>query len=178
MYAKFVGLTAETAALIEGRRLRPDQSEDDIILTVLRPAAPPANLSIPYDLGQGVTVYVGERIALFLDEASKKARRPAGVAEVRADGLYVDGRRVERSRGSEITPAMRIIQERVGHRLGGKIISLNAYIKWHVIRDGQLVRLADLKDPALARKRGRSLTDEQAEQFLADLGLGDKPPAV
>ena len=75
----------------------------------------------------------------------------------------MDGRRVERSRGSEITPAMRIVQERVGHRAFEEIISLNAFLKWHVVRGGQLVQLQDLKDPALARKRGRSMTSEQAE---------------
>jgi hypothetical protein len=135
-------------------------------------------MSEPYDLGQGVIVYVGERLALFLDEKSKKARRPAGIAEVRRDGLYVDGRRVKRSRGSEITPAMRIVQERVGHRAFGKIISLNAFLKWHIVRGGQLVRLEDLKDPTKARKRGRGMTAEQAEQFLNEIGLGDAPSAA
>jgi hypothetical protein len=178
MYQKFIGVTAETAALIEGRRKSPQQSEDEIILEALRPSAPPANLTEPYDLGQGVTAYVGERLVLFLNETSKKARKPAGIAEVRRDGLYVDGRRVERSRGSEITPGMRIIQERVGHRLRGQIVSLNAYLKWHVIRNGQLVRLEDLKDPTKARKRGRVLTTAEAQKFLDEIGLGDPPPAA
>lgn len=178
MYSKFIGLTAETAVLIEGRRKRPEQSENDILLEALRPAPPPAaNLTVPVDLGQGVTVYVGEKLYLFLHEDTKKARKPAGVAEVRADGLYVDGKRVERSRRSAITPAMRIIQNRVGHRLNGHLISLNAFIKWHVVRDGQLVRLEDLKDPAKKRKRGRGMTSEQAQLFLKENGLGD-PPAV
>jgi hypothetical protein len=178
MYAKFIGVTPETAALIEARRKTPEQSENDILLEVLRPAGAPApNLTVPYALGQGVTAYVGEKLFLFLDEHAKKARRPAGTAEVRSDGLYVDGRRVERSRGSEITPAMRIIQERVSHRSGRDIISLNAYLKWHVLRDGQIVSLFDLKDPAKARKRGRSMTAEQAKQFLNQLGLGETPPA-
>jgi hypothetical protein len=178
MYTKFVGLTAETAALIEGRRRSAEQSENDIILQALRPASPPAHLTLPYALGQGVIGYVGEKLFLFLDERAKKARKPAGTAEVRKDGLYVDGRRVERSRGSEITPAMRIVQERVGHRAFGKIISLNAYLKWHVVRGGQLVRLEDLKDPTKARKRGRRLTADQAEQFLNEIGLGDTPSAA
>jgi hypothetical protein len=174
MYAKYIGVTAETAALIEARRKGPEQSENDIIRGVLRPAAPPTDLTIPYDLGQGVTAYVGETLFLFLDEHAKKARKPAGVAEIRKDGMYVDGRRVERSRGSEITPAMRIIQERVGHRSGKHIISLNAFLKWHVLRDGQIVCLSDLKDPSKARKRGRGLTAQQAEQFLNELGLGEQ----
>jgi hypothetical protein len=175
MIVKYVGLTAETAALIEGRRQSPGQLEDDIILCALRPPSPPDHLSEPYDLGQGVTVYVGEKLALFLNERDKRRREPVGFAEVRRDGLYVDDRKVGRSRGSEITPAMRTIQERVDHRAFGKLVSLNAYLKFHVVRRGMLVPLAELKDPALARKRGRRVTDEQADRFLGEIGLGDAP---
>lgn len=35
-----------------------------------------------------------------------------------------------------------------------KVVSLNAWLKWHVLRDDRLVPLYELKDPALARKRG------------------------
>lgn len=173
MYCKFVGLTQEVAALIETRRKSPEQSENDIMLEVLRPSATPVPTATEtFDLGQGVTVHVGEKLMLFLDEQAKKSRKPHGVADVRRDGIYVDGQKVQASRGSVITPAMRIFQERLRHRNALKeIISLNAFIKWHVIRDGQIVNLMELKDPSKTRKRGRGMTSEEADQFLKDLGL-------
>ena len=124
-------------------------------------------------LGQGVTAHVGEKLYLFLDEQAKKSRKPHGVAEVRADGLYVEGKKVSASRRSYITPAMRIFQDKLGHtNADGAMVSLNAYLKWHVLRDDKLVSLKDLKNPALARKRGQGLTPEQLENItLADLGL-------
>jgi hypothetical protein len=166
-FVKMVGLTKTTATLIEQLRTSPQQSEDDIILMALRRSPPPADQSSPYDLGQGVTVYAGEQMMLFLYEQQKRERRPAGVADVRPDGLYVYGRKVEPSRGSEITPAMQIIQHKVGHRQFDKLISANAYMKWFVVRGGELIRLHDLKNPALVHRRGARLTEEQARQFQA-----------
>lgn len=177
-FVKFVGLRPATATLIEQLRTSPEQSEDDIILLALQRSPPPADQSAPYDLGQGVTVYVGEQLLLFLNEQQKRERRPAGTAEVRRDGLYVYGHRVESSRGSEITPAMQTIQRKVGHRQFDKLISLNAYMKWYVVRGGELIRLNDLKNPALVRRRGRRLTEEQADRFLDEIGLGDTPAPV
>jgi hypothetical protein len=166
-FVKMVGLTKATATLIEQLRTGPEQSEDDIILMALRRSPPPADQSSPYDLGQGVTVYAGEHLLLFLHEQQKRERRPAGTAEVRRDGLYVYGQRVVPSRGSEITPAMRMIQHKVGHRQFGELISLNAYTKWYVVRGGELIRLNDLKNPALVRRRGRRLSDEQERRLQA-----------
>jgi hypothetical protein len=166
-YVKLVGLTKATATLIEQLRTRPDQSEDDIILMALRRSPPPADQSLPYDLGQGVVVYAGEQLVLFLNEQQKRERRPAGTVDVCPDGLYVYGQRVVPSRGSEITPAMQMIQHHVGHRQFGQLISLNAFMKLYVVRGGELIRLNDLKNPALVRRRGRRLNDEQARRLRA-----------
>ena len=94
---------------------------------------------------------------------------------VHDDGIYVDGKKVPSSRGSEITPAMRIFQDRLNHKNAkGETVSLNAYLKWHVLRGEKLVSLNDLKDPAKSRKRGQSMTREEAEKFLAEIGLTPK----
>jgi hypothetical protein len=69
---------------------------------------------------------------------------------------------------------MRLVQEKINHRNeAGKIISLSAWRQWHVERGGQLIPVLELKDPALARKRGRgwvSLPNDPREA-LAELGL-------
>lgn len=152
---KYVGLTAEASALIEGRRSRPDQTESEIIVQALRPIATPSKAA--FDLGQGVQLHAGDRLFLFLSEKSKAAKKPDGTAEVggAADGIYVEGQKVEHSRGSPLAAAMQIFQQRaVKDGRAEKIVSLNAWLKWHVLRDDRFVPLYELKDPALARRRG------------------------
>jgi hypothetical protein len=62
---------------------------------------------------------------------------------------------------------MRLVQERKGHRNAkSEIISLSAWRQWHVVRDGRLFSMFELKDPTLARKRTLGV-----EITLADLGL-------
>lgn len=143
---KYIGLTAEAAALIEGRRCRPDQAEWEIIVEALQPTAPTTRES--YDLGQGAKVIVGESLYLFLNMPSKRARKPGGLAEVRSDGIYVEGRRVEPSRGSPLQAAMHVFQKRAGHE-----VSLSSWRQWHVLRGNRFIPLVELKDPALARHR-------------------------
>jgi hypothetical protein len=158
MIIKYVGLTAEASALIESRRRRPDQAEWEIIVESLRPAtAPTACL----DIGQGVVLNAGETLYLFLNEVAKRANKPDGMAEVRADGLYVEGRRIEPSRGSSLQPAMLIFQKRKNH-----VVSLNAWRYWNVLRGKRLIPLLELKDPAQARRRGAPI---DTDQLLAGL---------
>ena len=159
MIVKYVGLTAEAAALIEGRRSRPDQAEWEIIVEALKSQSlPPHEI---FDLGQGVELNAGEPLYLFLNEQSKKAKKPDGIAEVRADGIYVEGRKVEPSRGSPLQPAMQIFQRRANHR-----VSLSSWRQWHVRRENRLIPLVELKDPALARRRGQPI---DADALLAQL---------
>ncbi len=42
-----------------------------------------------------------------------------------------------------------------------KVVSLNAWLKWHVLRDDRLVPLYELKDPTLARRRGPPVDEEK-----------------
>lgn len=175
MIIKYIGLTAEAAALIEGRRSRPDQAEWEIIVDALKPSAkspvatPPGLPRVGLDLGQGVKLNVGERLFLFLNERSKRARKPDGLAEVRADGLYVEGRRIEPSRGTPLQPAMQIFQRRVDPRM----VSLSAWRQWHVLRDKTFVPLVELKDPELAHRRGGQIDD--FDRLLAELDALESP---
>jgi hypothetical protein len=152
---KYVGLTAEASALIESRRNRPDQTESEIIVEALKSSAVDTRAML--DLGQGVRLPPLDRLYLFLKEQSKKAKKPDGIAEVGAgaDGIYVDGRKVPNSRGSPLAAAMLIFQKRVMEEgRADKVVSLNAWLKWHVLRDDRFVPLFELKDPTLARRRG------------------------
>jgi hypothetical protein len=152
---KYVGLTAEASALIESLRSRPDQTESEIIVEALKSSA--ADTRVMLDLGQGVRLPPLDRLYLFLKEQSKKAKKPDGTAEVsaEADGIYVDGRKVQNSRGSPLAAAMLIFQKRaMKDGRADKMVSLNAWLKWHVLRGGRFVPLFELKDPTLARRRG------------------------
>ncbi|WP_156964499.1 hypothetical protein [Methylocapsa aurea] len=168
MYVEYAGLTHEAATLLERFRQAPDETKSDILVRVLSPLLVPVKVSdfSVLDLGQGVLLHAGERPMLFLSDGSKRKRKPDAVAEIREAGFYLDGKRIEPSKGSVLQPAMRIVQEAKNHRNDkGEIISLSAWRQWHVIREGRLFSMLDLKDPALARRRGvRELT-------LEDLGL-------
>lgn len=106
------------------------------------------------DLGQGAVIYVGEELYLFLSEIEKENNTPAAVAEVKGDGLYLYGEKIKPSRKSVLQPAMKIVQEEKDHRNSkGELVSLSAWRQWHVLRDGKFVRILDIKDPFLARRR-------------------------
>lgn len=176
-YSEYAGLTTEASALIERHRQSPIESKSQILVRVLSGAnGQPAMAGVNgdyLDLGQGVRLRAGERPVLFLSEEAKRKGQPDAVAEVRSDGFYLDGKRIEPSKGSVLQPAMKIVQERKKHRnADGDIISLSAWRQWHVVRDGKMFSMVELKDPALARKRGR-LTAAQATALLKDLTLKD-----
>jgi hypothetical protein len=160
VYSEYVGLTAEASALIERHRQTPIESKSEILVRVLLGLNGRTASAVPagfLDLGQGAWLRVGEKPVLFLSEEAKRKGQPDAVAEVRKDGFYMDGKRIERSKGSVLQPAMKMIQERKKHRNDkGEIISLSAWRQWHVVRDGRLLSMVELKDPALAHKRGRA----------------------
>ena len=143
-----------------------------LIVRVLSSLIPPhrARSTEFLDLGQGVRLHIGERPVLYLSQAAEKKEPPDAVAEIRSDcGFYLDGQKIESSspRGNPLQAAMKLVQERKGHRNAkGEIMSLSAWRQWHVDRDGRRVSMFELKDPALARKRTR-----RVEITLADLGL-------
>jgi hypothetical protein len=179
MYAEYAGLTHEAVTLIERLRKFPSESKSDILIRVLAQLIDLSpNVGVApveakrFNLGQGASLKVGEKIFLYLSKAAKRADRPDGIAEVGADGLHMDGHRVRASRGNPLQAAMRAIQEKKGHRNEvGQIISLSAWRQWHVIRDGKLVPVFELKDPALAHTRSRVLGSRVTNLTLDELGL-------
>jgi hypothetical protein len=170
-YSEFIGIAPRTASLIEAHRMMPDETKDDILFRVLEGvhkagvAGKLGNAKAAYlardtfDLGQGATLMVGEKLYLFLSLAAKKAAKPGGIAEVHRDGILIDGCLVGKSRGSVLQPAMVRFQERLNHRNArGEIIALSAWRQWHVHRDGKWIRLIDLKDPDRSRtRRGKQI---------------------
>ena len=115
-------------------------------------------------------LHAGERPVLYLSQEAKHKDRPDAVAEIRSDGgFYLYGQKIESSSplGNPLQAAMRLVQERKGHRNAkGEIISLSAWRQWDVVRDGRLFSMFELKHPTLARKRTR-----RADITLADIGL-------
>ena len=164
MIVEYIGLTQEGSALIEGFRQNPAETKAGIItrvLSTLRASAKVESADEFLDLGQGAKVRIGEKLMLFLSSGAKRGNKPDAFAEARPDGLYMDGIKFEGSRNgdSPLHPAMLKVQERKNHRNEkGGIISLSAFRQWYVVRNGGFVRVDELKDPALSRKRGRTLT--------------------
>jgi hypothetical protein len=179
---EYIGLTKAQCALVERFRRSPDETKSEIIERVLSPLRSLATRAQAtaagiretvewFDLGQGARLKVGEQPRLFLSEDAKRRRSPDAVAEIRSDGFYLDGSKITPSYGSVLQPAMRIVQERKNHRNAkGELISLSAWRQWYVSRDGKLVSILELKDPKLARRRGRD------EISLEDLRPGDQSP--
>jgi hypothetical protein len=158
MYDEFVGITQHVGYLIERNRITPGETKCEILARILgdSDSADPKDNPKGLDLGEGVRLSAGEKLYLFL---YKKQNKEDATAEVKEDGLlYMDGQKIVPSKGSVIQPAMQIVQKRLNHRnKDGQLVSLSAWRQWHVVRDGKLVRLFDLKDPALAKRRVGSL---------------------
>ncbi len=166
MFSEYVGITQDVASLIESYRDNNTETKSDILARILRKETSPdkGNNHNYLDIGQGAKLPVGQTIFLFLDLSSKKSGKYDGKAYVKEDGLYVDGVKVTPSRGSYIQPAMALFQEKKG-----KVTSLSAWRQWHIIVDNKYVPLLELKDPALARTRGRSADEllKGLDDFLA-----------
>ena len=174
MFAEYVGLTQRVASKIESLRQHQKETKDDILWRVLGNLQAKAELtdSKQMDFGQGVSLPIGEKLYLYLSKPNSPSQKPDGVAEVMGDGLYLDGARVSPSHGSVIAPAMHAIQERVGHfNSDGKLVSLSAYRQWHVIRDGKLISLEELKDPMKRRRRTSKAGKVDVDALLAELGI-------
>ena len=160
---KFVGISARTAELIEQFRQSPRESEDEIIQRLLASPARKSHWS-GLSLGNGVSLEDGEQMFLFRRAASKRAGKPDAVANVRDGQLWLYDQPVPPSpRGSFVKAALDLYQARVNDKNErGEFISLDAWDYWFVKRDGQFVRVGDLR--TTVHRRGNKLT-------LADLGL-------
>lgn len=159
-YAEFVGLTAEAIALIEQARRSPNESKSAILVRVLksRPPFVPSDHtdSVWFDFGEGIRVREGEKLYLFLNRMNRYSKVPDAQAEIRGDSFYLNGERFGPSNKRQFTPAMQVIQREKGHvDANGEPISTSSMRQWCVVRNGELVSLVDIKDPKLARKRGK-----------------------
>lgn len=175
VHVEFAGLTAEAVRLIEGLRQSPDDTKSSILvraLTPLQKVVKPAKPAAPgreyIDYKEGIHLYVGEKVFLFLSRGAKYEGKPDAEAEIRKDGLYMGGKRIEPSHGRPFQPAMEIVQTKKKHfsKTNGGTVSLSAIRKWCVFRDGKFISLEELKDPALKRTRGQKM-----DLTLEDLGL-------
>jgi len=165
MFVEYAGLSQEATTLIESFRVSPNETKSDILVRVLSRLRTPAKQrrEAEFDLGQGARLYVGETLLLFLSEGAKRSRVPDAVAEVKVDGLYLFGKKIEPSRRSVMQPAMRLVQKALNHRNdSGELISLSSWRQWHVVREGQLIPVLELKNPTLARKRGRAVSYDKS----------------
>jgi hypothetical protein len=167
VFSEYVGLTAEAISLIEGMRADPRESKSQILIRTLsslqklednketKQASFRSDINGFIDYGEGIRIRIGEPLFLFLSVRDKNPYKADARGEVHQDGFYLDGRNIGPSNKRQFTPAMHIIQEKKNHRNpAGKLVPLSAMRQWHVVRDGELRSLVDIKDPKLARKRG------------------------
>ena len=174
MYTKFVGISAETAALIERLRLSPQESEDDILKRTLQGGhlqqTPKQSSKIGCDLGDGAILLEGEQLYLFRHKESRDSGKPEAIAVAEGGSLRLFGRMVEKSKDSFVQPALKLWQERNNDRnKKGELVSLNAWLYWYVNRDGKLVSAAELRNPEKVSKRGRVPTTVFTQASVEEL---------
>lgn len=185
MFVKYVGLTAEAAQAIEAKRKSTAESESDIIVRELgvslrHEVGGSTTRAAELDLGQGITLAIGETIHLFLSKTDALKGRPVGSATITPNGLLVEGVLFGKDRGSYVQKPMQFYQERHSHLGGdGKLVPLSAYRQWYAYRDGKLLPLESLKDPSKTRHRRTSvqmndrLSKLSATELLKELGLSE-----
>ena len=159
-FAKFIGLPAETAVLIESFRRSPAELEHAIIDRELRSRSPRPQPQKPVgcDLGYGVVLDQDEVIELYLQLGGMNQRSADGTAVARDGHLWVgEGRIVPRRVHGELQAAMEIIQRQLNHRSAttGDRVSLNAWRQWFRNRDGRRVSLGSLRPEGYLRRRNR-----------------------
>jgi hypothetical protein len=183
IFSEYVGLTAEAVSLIEGLRADARESKSQILVRILAPLqnsnseiaddSPERSKAIEYmDYGEGIRIAIGEPLLLFLSLREKDPRKPDAHGEIRRDGFYLDGNKIGPSHKRQFAPAMHFIQKKKQHRNpSGDLVSLSAMRQWHVIRDGELRSLEDIKDPKIARKRdgGRKYKNINLDDLKFDL---------
>lgn len=175
MFVEYVGLEQDVASEIEARRETRSETKNDILRRLFgeRPMLQEADTSPAHiDFGQGIRLPVGERLYLYLTKPKDVNQKPDGLAEVKNDGLYLDGDFIVPSNGSSLAPAMHTVQARLNHvNEKGDLISLSAYRQWYVVRSEKLVSLDHLKDPKLRRHRKSKVPAVDVKALLAELGI-------
>jgi len=181
MIVKYAGLTAETSEMLEQFRSSPKQTDDELIRYVCQSLtaermpkrrAATASLEQGCDLGSGVVLGEGERVYCFLYRDSLDAQKPEGIAIAQGGALYIDGQKVERSKGSLVQPALQIVQRRVSHvsPTTGNLVCRDAWEAWYAQREGRLLRVGDLRPKHRIARRHRKLA-RSIGRTAAELGL-------
>jgi hypothetical protein len=160
MYAKFIGISAETAATIERARIHPEESEDQILARVLGTKAPTTKSPPPvrrrFKLGFGAWLDEGEQLFFFRSKESYDKGKAEAVAAIIDSAFVLYGAEIQPSRGSYLQPAMQLVQRKLrDFNEQGKLISLDAWKYWHVVRQGKFVPVSTLRDPNLVVRRKR-----------------------
>ncbi|HEX3884842.1 MAG TPA: hypothetical protein VHW66_19470 [Stellaceae bacterium] len=160
MFTKYVGLTADTAELVERLRATPTETEDDIIRRALtglgsaRSGVARVDYVVGCDLGSGVSLAQNERIQCYIRTGDMTQREFDGFAVARNGGLFIGNDRVVPQRGAWLQAALKIVQRKIGHvSAAGGLVSLDAWEHWFVIRDGKQLRLGDLRVRTRIRRR-------------------------
>ena len=164
---KYVALDSAAAAVIERFREGPLEHEYEIIQRMGRKAAgsksgpqvdgPDVLPGTGCDIGDGVILENGEKMYCFRYKGSLLAKKPEGIAIVKARSLYIDGQRIEPSKGSLVQPALQFVQKKLNDLspTGDGFVSLNAWEHWYVQRVGRLVMVGSLRTPNRVGRRTR-----------------------
>ena len=132
VFSEFIGITQSTAALIERHRTSPDQTKNDILSNVLahrEPSCPANDFGDPatLDIGEGVRLFVGEKLHLYLSQQTKKARTPDAEGTVGDTAVMMDGTAYPKRHGF-LNEMMKRVQARRKHvNNSGEIVSLSAF---------------------------------------------------
>lgn len=154
-YAEYAGLTAEAVRLIEEHRKDPAETKSQILVRALGSPAPESHPEA-FDYGEGIKIFEGEQLFLFLPGTPMRADHATAHAVVRKDGFYLEGKNIGPAEKRQFTPAMKMVQQKLkDFNEKGELKSLSAIRQWHVLRDGKLQSLESIKNPELARKRKR-----------------------
>lgn len=164
MIVEYVGLTHETATAIERYRRDPNETKCDIIFRIfnnikVENAHYPAILNNKegkiIDYGEGIKLFEGEKLFLFLNRKNKNLSKPDSVGFIDGDNFLFGNHKLSISKKTFLNSAMQIIQkEKLDFNPQGQLKSLSSKRQWHVQRHGKLINLVELKDPELAHKRG------------------------
>lgn len=152
-YAEYAGLTAEAVRLIEEHRKDSAETKSQILVRVL--GSPVSHLEA-FDYGEGIKIFEGEHLLLFLPGTPIRGDHATARAVVRKDGFYLEGKNIGPAAKRQFTPAMKMVQRKLkDFNEQGELKSLSAIRQWYVLRDGKLRSLESIKNPELARRRKR-----------------------
>jgi len=168
IYAKYEGISQETATLEAMARQHPSESGDEIYKRALRTLLARSESAVGCDLGEDAYLEQDEAIECYVRTEGMDRRPPDGIAIARDGALFIDDQSVHpRRSGKWLQAALIVIQHRVGHLSPstGQPVSLNAWDHWFVRRDQRRSAVGRLRPTVKARQR------VILSQSLEELGL-------